>query len=240
MAVFCDFDGTLAPIVRHPAEALLPAATRAVLRRLQQLPRVVVGIVSGRSLADLRQRIGLPGLHYIGSHGLEWSAPNGRRRSNVTAVSLACIRKLGKALDARLGDVPGLWVERKSVSVTVHYRNASRRAAEQARRAVTELLQQSSNCARLLQGKKVLELLPPGHGDKGQAVLRLVASMARNGRRPLLIYLGDDTTDESLFRRLGGNDLSIHVGSGPTRARYRLRSPREAARFLRSLAEVLA
>lgn len=240
--VLCsDFDGTLAPIVRHPARARLPAATRRALGRLGRRRRLTVCLVSGRSLAELRRRVGLAGVYYIGSHGWEWAGPDGRRRTRVNTGFAARIQKLGRELQRTLRRQPGIYVERKSVSLAVHYRNASPRVAAQARRLVGRLAKNSAGRLRLLEGKQMVELLPPGAMDKGRAVLALAARLASgNARRPPVIYLGDDVTDESLFRRLRRTDLGIRVGkSEASAARYRLRSPRQVRRFLRRLEEAL-
>ncbi|MDP1591342.1 MAG: trehalose-phosphatase, partial [Prosthecobacter sp.] len=73
----CDFDGTLAPLVSHADKACLTAATKAVLLRLASLPGVILAVISGRSLVDLRQRVGLPGVLYAGNHGLEMTGSDG-------------------------------------------------------------------------------------------------------------------------------------------------------------------
>ncbi len=240
VALFTDFDGTLAPISRRHHAVPLPVAARRALQRLRRLPRVRVGVVSGRALADLRRRVGIRGIHYVGSHGLEWQSPDERRGVQANATLRARIQAEGEALARRLASLPGIYVEQKPASVAVHYRNASPRSAEQARQAVGRALRRNGKRLRLLSGKKVWELLPAGDVDKGEAVLRLARVPNTSSRRwPLIIYLGDDTTDESVFRRLRSSDLGIHVGNGPTRAHYRLRSPADVARFLNRLPEVL-
>ncbi len=242
LAVFSDFDGTLAPIVRHPGQSRLPAPTRAALVRLRRLSGVAVGIVSGRSLRDLRAKVRLRKICYIGSHGLEWTGPDGRRHSKVSAALASHLQELGRKLEAEVGRLPGIYVERKTLSVAVHYRNATPRVARQARQAAERRAKRAAKKLRLLRGKKIVELLQAGRMDKGQAVMALAGRLRRRGGpRPLLIYLGDDTTDETVFPRLRRGDLGIHVGPGAgSRARYRLASPAEVTRFLVRLREVLA
>ena len=241
-ALFSDFDGTLTPIVPHPDQARLPARTRRALERLARLPGATVGIVSGRSLADLRRRIGLRGIHYIGSHGEEWAGLNGRPRVLANARAFGRIRTLSGRLKKELASLPGVLVERKTVSVAVHYRQAGPKAAAQVRRAVLKELKESRGALRLLEGKKVLELLPAGSRSKGHTVEALLARRAWNGdARRALIYLGDDVTDESVFRRLRRGDIGIHVGNNPrSGAAFRVSSPAGVARFLERLLEVLA
>ena len=240
VALFSDFDGTLAPIVRHPQDAKLPSAARRALERLARHRRLAVTMVSGRSLADLRQRVGLQGIYYIGTHGIEWAGRGGRRHVGVAAGFAAAAQSLGEALETRLGRLPGIFVERKAVSVAVHYRNAVLAVALRARRLVREAARNSRHSLRVLEGLKVIELLPPGRASKGRAVLAMADRLRHRGKRPLVIYLGDDVTDESVFRRLRPTDLGIHVGQNEaSAARYRLRSPAEVTRWLRRLEEAL-
>lgn len=241
VGLFSDFDGTLAPLARHPGQARLPARTRQILQRLRRRPRVKVGVVSGRSLRDLRRKIRLSGIYYVGSHGLEWAKPGGRRYSKVGGRSVRYLQELGQRLEVELGRLPGLYVERKTLSVAIHYRNAAPRVARRAQRTMERVARESRRSLRLLRGKKILELLPAGRTSKGQTVMELVTRLRETtGRRSRVIYLGDDTTDETVFARLKAGDLGIHVGSGEkSRAGYRLDSPEEVTRFLHRLDEVV-
>lgn len=240
-AIFSDFDGTLALIVRHPKQARLPASTRRALRQLSSRPGVMLGVVSGRALADLRRRVRLQGLWYIGSHGEEWKGPTGRVHHRASAGLRQRIQKLCRVVRERMARCPGVYVECKPASVAVHYRNVRAAVAARARRAVKRILRELPSGFRLLEGKKVREILPPGNTSKGQAVRHVLAQLtAKAGRRPRLLYLGDDRTDETVFARLRRGDIGIHVGrSRRTRAGYRLDSPAEAGRFLQRLAEEL-
>ncbi|MGH9861909.1 MAG: trehalose-phosphatase [Candidatus Acidiferrales bacterium] len=243
LALFSDFDGTLAPLVSHPDRARLPARTRAALERLRSLPGVTVGIASGRSRDDLQRRVGLKGVCYLGTHGLERAGRNGTMNRSVSKSFRRHLRAARGWLQKQLGSLRGIYLEPKSLSVAVHFRHASPRTAQVARGMVKQLLNGSRNWFRLLEGKKVLELLPPGREDKGRAVLEAAAGGAgrAGGSRPMLIYLGDDVTDESVFQRLRRGDVGIRVGrKGVTAARYRLHSPQEVARFLSRLGDLRA
>ena len=106
-AVFFDFDGTLSEIVNDPDSArLVDGAADALTSLSAQCP---VAILSGRDLADVRQRIGLPGLWYAGSHGFELTGPDGKHHQNAeAAASIPVLAEAAAALADQLGDIPGV------------------------------------------------------------------------------------------------------------------------------------
>ncbi len=239
--LFLDFDGTLAPIVADPSQARIPAATREALAQLACSPRVVVGIVSGRQLAELRRLVGLRNICYVGSHGLEWVLSGGRPHLRATPAQRRRIRQIADGLGRALRGLPGVWIERKPASVAVHYRNASQ---QHARKAVAEAERATRHHAselRLLRGKKIVELLPGGATSKGTTVEALLARLSRGRRSCLVAYFGDDATDESVFVRLRKNGLGVFVGKPRrTTARFYLRSPREVCEFLQQLCTIVS
>src|SRR6266545_5805946 len=126
IAVFCDFDGTLSPIVDHPDAAFLPAGTRGVLARLAR--HCPVGVISGRDLTDVRARVGLSGLWYAGGHGVELAGPHGVHDVMPEAEKARpVLARAAAELADRLGDLPGVSLEPKDVSLSVHYGGAGRR-----------------------------------------------------------------------------------------------------------------
>ncbi|MFQ5817082.1 MAG: trehalose-phosphatase [Terriglobia bacterium] len=247
VAVLSDFDGTLSPLIPYPRRARLPALTRRALRRLARCPRVQVAIVSGRRLEELRRLVSVPDIWYVGSHGLEFCPPRGRRIVYASVAERRQMRAFARRLKHRLRRLAGIWVEPKPASVTVHFRRATSVATRQARAIVTPEWRRENPPVRFQQAKKVWEFLPTRDVSKATAAAWLLARWsrprrgwraARPGRR-LALSLGDDQADERVFRRLGPAAISIHVGRGPTRARYRLRSPEAAGRLLARLGEAL-
>lgn len=232
VALFLDFDGTLAPIRRRPEEVRLGESTRRLFRWLARNPKVRIWIVSGRRLADVRKRAGVPGVTYIGLHGLEgaggMSCQKGTRR---------VVREAKRSAEAHLKGLPGIRVEDKGLTFVVHYREASQEATRQGRALLRETLQPFEPDLRLLRGKKVWEVIPRGAEGKGGAV-RIV--LRRLGGRHLPIYIGDDTTDESAFAALRAG-ITVRVGvRRATKARFCLRAPDEVMKFLLRLEAELA
>jgi trehalose 6-phosphate phosphatase len=187
-----DLDGTLAPIVADPAAArALPGAADALAALGERL--AVVGVVTGRAVADARRILGRDDLLVIGNHGLEWLEP-GAAMPTTSPELAAAIRALDQACDA-VPDEPGVSVEHKGLSATVHFRNAPDHAASEAR--VREALEKAAiSVIALRPGRMSLELRPVGAGDKGTAVEAVVQRHALRG----LVVIGDDVTDLDMFR----------------------------------------
>jgi trehalose-phosphatase len=225
-----DFDGTLVRIRRRPGDVRLSKSMRALLVSIRDAGSVV-GVVSGRGLEDLISLAGLSGVWYAGSHGYRLRDPRGRMISFATPAERRRIERAVRWLRPRLARIPGIRLEVKHTSVAVHYRTASLAAARRAEEVVGRVLEREPGL-HLLSGKKVWELLPGDAIDKGTAVHRLLEEIHAPGDR-FVVYLGDDTTDESVFRKLRGG-ITIVVGRRTnTAARYYLRSMSEVREFFR-------
>lgn len=225
-----DFDGTLAPLVDDPSSARLPLAVKQRLQRLQR--RVPVGIITGRSLKDIRQRLAFEPDYVVGNHGLEglpgWR-PDAMRQAARCRLWREALSGLIQGMD------PGLHIEDKTYSLTVHYRHAADPlAVRQVLQACVSTLQPSP---RVIPGKFSLNLLPADAGDKGHAVQQL---LARSGRDRAL-YVGDDDTDEEVFMLRHSALFSVRVGADVTTAAdYVLNDHHDVETLLEVLLFVLA
>ncbi len=227
VALFLDFDGTLAPLTRDPQDVWLNQAMRRVLRRLTALRRVRIWIISGRRRDDVKRRVAVPGIRYVGLHG--WERGN---REIVTRNLFPSLSEVKTVVSRRLEGMPGIRIEDKRLSFAVHYRSADASVVRQSRIALEQSLRPFKRDLQVLKGKKVWEVLPVEMKTKGDAVRSILAAQVR----PCFpIYLGDDTTDELAFRFLR-DGLTIRVGYAPkTHARHRLPNPREVRAFLEAL-----
>jgi trehalose 6-phosphate phosphatase len=243
-AVFYDFDGTLSEIVEDPDSArLVDGAADALTSLSAACP---VAILSGRDLADVRERIGLPGLWYAGSHGFELTGPDGTHHQNPeAAASIPVLAGAAAELNDQLGHIPGVVVEHKRFGVAVHYRNAARDRVGEVAAAVRTAGQQTG--LRVTTGREVIELRPNIDWDKGKTLHWLLDYIRDNeGAGPLLpIYLGDDITDEDAFDAVDDDGIAILVrhsddGDRPTGARYALDDPGRVREFTEQLARRLA
>ncbi|MCZ7535312.1 MAG: trehalose-phosphatase [Acidimicrobiia bacterium] len=205
LAVLSDFDGSLAPVVQDPDDAVaLPAALDA-LRRLVPLVRRV-GIVSGRAVEFLTLRVALPGVELAGQHGLEFER-SGERRLDAAALPYVEVMRVAAAEAESL--LPGIRVEDKGASITLHWRGRPARADE-VRGVAAELAERHGLV--LLPGRLISELRPPVVADKGTAVEALASGCAA------AIFAGDDDGDlagfEALDRLTSSGDLrhALRIG----------------------------
>lgn len=221
--VALDYDGTLAPITVDPFQAHMLAATRQLLVRLaRHRPSV---ILTGRSRRDaLRLMDGVDGIEVIGNHGMESA-----HASSVAVLDLVAVWKA--VLVERIAYAEGMSLEDKGYSLSLHYRLAPDplRAAAFAHAVAAGLPQ-----ARLVGGKCVLNVVPAAAPDKGSALLQ---ELRRTGSRRA-VFVGDDVTDEDVFRLdLPQQILSIRVGrSTRSLARYFLHDRDEVDQLLNHLA----
>jgi trehalose-phosphatase len=190
--IFLDFDGVLAPIVSHPDDAYPPETTREVLRGLVER-YALVGVISGRAGDDVRARIAVDGIVYVGSHGLEIHPEAERWRQRIADFASA---------------VP--WAaeqtENKGLTLSFHYRDAKdEQAAVRALDEIADSARESDLVARY--GRKVLEVLPPIGANKGTAVRHLLEGA---GLKRVLVA-GDDTTDIDAFRAVDEFECAVRV-----------------------------
>jgi len=235
--VALDFDGTLAPLQDDPsASRILPEGVD-VLARLAGTDGVALALVSGRSMSDLHELAQVPsGTFLIGSHGAE--------RARVTTWGLdRDVVQLSDEQADRLASLgaeaariargrDGVWVETKPTAVVVHTRlaeDAVARPAEQEAIALGERLGSG-----VLHGKDVVEISVLT-ASKGEALTALRDELGA----PVVLYAGDDVTDEHAFTALRPDDITVKVGTGETAARFRVDGPEEMVAALAALADAL-
>ncbi|WP_082696519.1 trehalose-phosphatase, partial [Mycobacterium sp. IS-1590] len=196
--VCLDFDGTLSEIVSDPDVAVpVEGAAEALAAMAQQCP---VAILSGRDLADIRVRVGVPGVWYAGSHGFEMVGPDGTEyRNHDAAAAVPALQQAAEGLSDRLGSIPGVYVERKRYAIAVHYRNASEDCVAEIVATTHEYGTRLG--LRVTTGRKVVELRPDIDWDKGSA-LKWIQDQLSSDSRLIPIYIGDDLTDEDAFDAL--------------------------------------
>lgn len=240
--LFFDYDGTLSPIVRDPAKAGLSLRMRGRLEMLLKDGRCRIAVISGRSLEDIRNRVGIAGIFYGGNHGLEVEGPGMTFRYPVPEKTRCALDELRGQLGKALLLVPGAFVEDKGLTLTVHLRRVKRGALPSAMQAVLETARPYRLRAEIVlrSGKEVCEIRPSVAWDKGKTVLWLLEKVEGTvGEVPWPVCLGDDRTDEDAFRVIRERGMTVFVGEPrQTTARYYLRNVGEVAEFLGRLARI--
>ncbi|MCC6322820.1 MAG: trehalose-phosphatase [Phycisphaerales bacterium] len=219
-----DFDGTISELVDEPDRATMRPDCERALERLAGLPRTRIAIISGRPLGWLRGAVGgLDGALLFGSHGAE----DGSRNSACPNVDRGPILAALREISSRFA---GTMVEDKPFGGALHYRRAGVSVEAAIRGEAERVSRELGVFVRL--GSMVVELTcsPATKGEAlGVAVRRTGASHA--------VFIGDDLTDEDAFAAMRGQDLSIRVGPGPSRAISAVAEPDEVADVLQRLAE---
>lgn len=235
-----DFDGTLSPLVAQREIAVLETGAAAVLARLAALqPRAKLAFLSGRQLEDLTPRLGLnpDQAVFAGNHGLEirgarmdWSHPS-RFSTRSDLESLITTISIG------ITHLSGVDLEDKGASLSLHYRQMPAENHPKLREFVSGLF--IPKTIRTHEGKMVFEFRPSVEWNKGFAIRRIIRRL--DLQDDAVIFLGDDATDEDVFRELGAGALTIHVGPAnqPSHAHLNAEDPADVVKFLEALAWLL-
>jgi len=244
-----DYDGTLAPIVDRPELASLPLETKDALAKLSAQspvgsrfpsePKLIIGIISARSLEDVSARVGIPGLIYAGNHGLEIRGPELDFLHPEALKTKDSLDQAYLLLEEELAGYPGAFAEHKGLSLTVHYRLVRDERVEAVKDAVEKTILPFLESGELVitPGKMALEIRANLSWHKGRAIARIQAALpdASSPGDDLAMYFGDDLPDEAGFatvQETGG--IGVFVGSPqqPTCALHRLDSPQEVGQVL--------
>jgi trehalose 6-phosphate phosphatase len=250
-----DYDGTLTPIVSRPEQADLSPETRRLLFDLKANTRIVLGVISGRSLADLQERVGVPEIIYGGNHGLEMEGLGESFLHPAAIAQRDALSSIGRQLEQELGPYPGIIVENKGLTLSVHYRRTPEDLIAPVENGFNRVVAPGITAGnfKITRGKMVLEVRPNLDWDKGKAIARIIEVLsdgkpaeATNAEGTtfageLAVYFGDDLTDEAGFNVVqdaGGIAVLVGPAGQPTQARYRVDSPAQVVEILRALVQL--
>jgi trehalose 6-phosphate phosphatase len=245
LLLLADYDGTLTPIVSRPEDAVLSPSVRDMLSSLAEKKSFSVGIISGRSIKEIKQFVNLNDIYYSGNHGMEIDGP-GLEYRNPAALSIRTLMDgLATRLSAELSDITGVIVQNKGFSLSVHYRLVKPAYEDKIAgrvKNITSPLQEKREI-KVFEQKKLWEIRPLLDWDKGKAVALIGQKIKDKLKLADLqtIYLGDDTTDEDVFRVLNRPDgWSIYVGeeNKKSAAEYFLKSVGEVTTLLSRLRDI--
>lgn len=234
-----DYDGTLVPVAEHPRLAVLPSQTRRILERLIELPRVYLGILSGRHLAELTNMVEISGIYLSGTSGLELDFAGIRVGHPAAGRSIPALERLGELLTVVVRDFQGAWLERKPMGLTVHFRHVAKNQTGDLRDRFTRAVAEVTGQLKVLESAMSLEITPNLGWDKGTAVRMIVESVGATD--PLVLYAGDSANDADAIAavvKMAG--ITVGVGSeAPSAAQVCIGWPRDLIDFLAELAAEL-
>jgi trehalose-phosphatase len=238
LLLLCDFDGTLCPFFSDPRAVVLSESMARVLGSLASRPDCSLGVISGRRLQDVRDRVTVPGELYIaGFHGLEIHAPGETFLHPEASAAAASMYAIAESVRPRLAALPGVFVENKDFSIVLHYREAAPAARIAAQSFFMDAARAGIDAGRLrlLPGACVIELLPAIGWHKGSALEWIRERIERLHGPTFTMYIGDDVTDEDAFRAVGPGGMTIGASERVTSAEFRVDGPVDVERLLNSL-----
>lgn len=234
LVVISDFDGTLVPMASDRRAPELPSSARENLTTLATAHGGRLVVVSGRGVDDLQRRVGVDGAFYAACHGLTVIGP---RLTFVHAAAEASRERLRWiASNLRRAAIDGVDVEMKDLAVAVHYRHVSARQLPRVDEVLRATLAPHLSDVSVMPGWRAIEVVPLTRWSKTACVRWLRTRVAPPGA--LSVYLGDDYTDEPVFRALAGRAFTVKVGprGGVTAAAHTVPDVEAAQALIASLA----
>jgi trehalose-phosphatase len=243
IALFLDFDGTLVPIQKDPAQCFLTPEIKKQLRSLANSESCYVSILSGRQLSDIRKRVDISSIYYGGNHGIDISGPDLRYTHPKAIPTRPVLLRIKHLLEKEVTGIDGAWLEDKKFTLTLHFRSVKKEDILSVKKAFYKTVARfieggkgglsNKKLLIVIKGKKVLELAPNISWDKGSAALWIFKKLKD---RFLPVYIGDDKTDETAFREFLNKGIAIRIGgSKKTYAKYYLKGYQEVSRLLQLL-----
>ena len=230
-----DFDGTLASIVANYRKAAISPKLRSVLASIaKQMP---VAVISGRSLADIRNRVCVGGISYAGSHGIETFMARSRKSNSfiIPARTMSVFQRAKHKLAKVAARYPRVRIEDKGMSYAVHYRSLSPNQVVSFVNEAREIIAENHrDGVSAINDLYTFDIMPNISRTKGHCAREMFRAL-RKHNAAIPVYIGDGLTDENAFRMLHGG-ITIRVGKMPSSAaRYYFKSRIDVDKFLRSL-----
>ncbi|MBI5573967.1 MAG: trehalose-phosphatase [Elusimicrobia bacterium] len=230
--IFLDYDGTLVPIRKTPKLAVLNLKTKELLRQISK--KYFIAIISGRTLSEIKKLVGLKNIIYSGNHGFEIEIKGRKTVQDVPLESKKEIHRIKNKLIEEIKKIGGAFLEDKGLTLSVHWRLVGKKYLLKLFAIIRDVIR-NGLCIHLTKGKKVWEIRPNINWDKGRAVRFVMSKVQSPKSKVVPIYIGDDITDEDVFKILK-NGITIRVGkSKKSKAKYYIKNQSEIKKLLNHL-----
>ena len=214
--LFLDYDGTLTPIVAKPDLAVLSSDMKNILGKLSS--QYTVAIVSGRLREDVQKLVGIDGIFYAGSHGFDIKGPSFSLIQKDAEAIIPLMSDIAVNIKDELGKIDGVIIEDKKFSLAVHYRLLKDdKYLDDIRNCINNIIN-DNHSLRLMEGKKVFEIMPRIDWDKGKAIRWIMQALGLRFDEVNVVYIGDDTTDEDAFRIIRTRGVGVLVSGNSRRS----------------------
>ncbi|HEX9513626.1 MAG TPA: bifunctional alpha,alpha-trehalose-phosphate synthase (UDP-forming)/trehalose-phosphatase [Puia sp.] len=226
-----DYDGTLVPFTRLPSEAAPDNAVKEMLLRLTGDPKNHVIVISGRDVSSLDRWLGMLPITLIAEHGASFRMRNNAWQQMVS-VSDLWKEEIRRIMQLYVIRCAGSFIEEKTNTIAWHYRNTQTGLGFSRSRELLNTLSQliQNTTLQVIDGNKVVEVRIAGF-DKGAASLKIVNEVDPD----FVLCIGDDTTDEDMFKALAGEAYTIKVTNGASAAQYTILSQQQVLPLLNQI-----
>jgi trehalose 6-phosphate synthase/phosphatase len=230
-----DYDGTLVPFSGKPGRAKPSGEVIELLEEFTKSPKNEVVLISGRGKDNMEKWFGGLNTGLVAEHGV-WTKEKGKEWEMIETLSGDWKGEIYPILELYVDRTPGSFVEEKEFSLAWHYRKVEHRLGDmRARELVNDLLNLTANLnLQVLEGSKVVEVKNAGV-NKGRAALRWISGKTWD----FILAIGDDLTDEDVFKVLPTTAWSIKVRFGASTAKFNLSSPSQVRALLKEMVEGL-
>ena len=230
-----DFDGTLVPIEDNPSSVFLKNKMRILLNVLSKRKNITIAIISGRSLDDLIEKVGLNDVVYAGNHGLNIRGPGLRKIDTKALQKQKTVENALTVCKKSMIKFPGIFIEDKTLTFAIHYRNLNSKFVTELHFSLMGMVSELGDLV-IKTGKYFFEIYPAVETDKATAFSWIISQI---GNDPNIgkIYLGDDDTDEDVFHSLK-DGIGINIGQKENSgSNYFLKDSIEVEKFLSWLSQ---
>lgn len=239
ITIFLDFDGTISPIVSTPDKAKMAPKINRLLKILSVTPRILLVIVSGRSLDDLRKKIPLKIINLAANHGLEWVINGEYNHVPLKIKYLQSLRSVKLSIKKLTELLPDIIIEDKKLSLAIHYRLLNNHQTKIFKEKFRLIIKRyiDANLLEVIDGKKVFDIRPAINWTKGSFSKLIVDEITMKGIKPLTICIGDDETDEDMFKMFD-KGITIRIGkNNNSKGKYYVSKISDIIEFLQLIIE---